>query len=420
MTLEEALDLPLVLGRQHRAGGVDQPAARLHQARSGIEDGGLLGHQLGQILGPERPAPVGISAPRAAAGAGHVDQHAVEGAGLALQPFAIVGVDGAALDIVRAGAAQALGGAVEALLEHVHGDDPALVVHAGRHGERLAAGAGAIVGDLHAGLGIDQGGDELRALVLDFYQAVPEGLARHHRQAALEAEPVRGIAHGLGVDALALQRRARLLDRGLQAIDAQVDRRRRLQRGDLAAPGLAVGLLEMRRHPFLDVEPHPVGLLGMGQRMALHLAQRAQFRFVERRRPVSAAVEHRLDLAQLELVGQQQVGGDDGARRAAAMERRMARALEPPEELAVAAQDAPHALGHGAAIAAADEAAGAEEGVEHEIGRPLGAADDLVEKFYGGGHPRARRHVDPLSALAATMNKPAAQRPSSRRLALDA
>ena len=176
----------------------------------------------------------------------------------------------------------------------------------------------------------------------------------------------------------------------------------------------------MRRHPFLDVEPHPVGLLGMGQRMALHLAQRAQLRLVERRRPVGAAVEHRLDLAELELVGQQQVGGDDGARRAAAMERRMARALEPPEELAVAAQDAPHALGHGAAIAAADEAAGAEEGVEHEIGRPLGAADDLVEKFYGGGHPRARRHVDPLSALAATMNKPAAQRPSFRRLALDA
>ena len=95
------------------------------------------------------------------------------------------------------------------------------------------------------------------------------------------------------------------------------------------------------------------------------------------------------------------------------MERRMARALEPPDELAVAAQDAPHALGHGAAIAAADEAAGAEEGVGDEIGRPLGTADDLVEKFYGGGHPRARRHVDPLSAPAATMNKPAAQRPSS-------
>src|SRR4029077_11742490 len=128
--------------------------ARLHQARSGIEDGGLLGHKLGQILGPERPTPVGDAAPRDAAGARHVDQHAVEGAGLALQPFAIVGVDGAALDIVRAGAAQALGGTVETLLEHVHGDHAALVVHAGGHGERLAAGAGAIVGDLHAGLGI--------------------------------------------------------------------------------------------------------------------------------------------------------------------------------------------------------------------------------------------------------------------------
>ena len=293
---------------------------------------------------------------------------------------------------------------------------PALVVHAGRHGERLAAGAGAIVGDLHAGLGIDQGGDELRALVLDFDQAVLEGLARHHRQAPLQPQPVGGIAHRLGLDALAQQRRARLLDRGLEAIDPEVDRRRLLEGGDLAAPGLAVGLLEMRRHPFLDVEPHPVGLLGMGQRMALHLAQRAQLGLVERGRPVACRRRTSPRPApELEPVDQQQVGGDDGAGRAAGMERRMARALEPPEELAVAAQDAPHALGHGAAIAAADEAAGAEVGVGDEVGRPLGAADDLVEKFYGGGHPRARRHVDPLFAPAATMNKPAAQRPSLSR-----
>ena len=264
MALEEGLDLALVLGRQHRAGGVDQPAARLHQARRGVEDGGLLGHQLGEILGPQRPAAVGIAPPGAGAGAGRVDQHAVEGAGLALQPFAVVAVERAALDIVGAGAAQALGRAVEAALVDVHGDDAALVVHAGGDGQRLAAGAGAIVGDLHAGLGVDQAGDELRALVLDLDQAVLEGLARHDRQAALQPQAVGGIAHGLGVDALA--RRAPPAPRSTVAF-RRLTRRSTgggvLEGGDLAAPGLAVGLLQMRRHPFLDVEPHPVGLLGM-------------------------------------------------------------------------------------------------------------------------------------------------------------
>ena len=132
--------------------------------------------------------------------------------------------------------------------------------------------------------------------------------------------------------------------------------------------------------------------------MAFHLAQRAELGLVERRGPVAAAVEHRLDLREGRAVDQHQVGGDDAARQAPTP-RRMARAFEPPGELAVAAQDAPDAIGHGAAIAAADEAAGAEEGVGDQIGRPLGTADDLVEKLYGGGNPRARRHVDLSFAL---------------------
>ena len=72
----------------------------------------------------------------------------------------------------------------------------------------------------------------------------------------------------------------------------------------------------------------------------------------------------------------------------------MARALEPPGELAVAAQDAPDAFGHGAAIAAADEAPGAEIGVGDRSAGRFGTADDLVQEFYGGSYPRARCHVD--------------------------
>ena len=394
VALEEGLDLPLVLGRQHRAGGVDEAAARLHQARRGVEDGGLLGDELGEILGPQGPAAVGIATPGAGAGAGRVDQHAVEGAGLALQPFAVVAVERAALDIVGAGAAQTLGRAVEPALVDVHGDDAALVVHAGGDGQGLAARAGAVVGDLHAGLGVDQAGDELRALVLDLDQAALEGLARHDGQAALQPQTVGGKAHGLGVDALERERGLRLGDGGLQAVDAQVDGRRLLEGGDLAAPGLAVGLLEMRRHPLLDVQPHPVGLLGVAERMAFQLAQRAAFAVVERIGAVAAAVEHRLDVAEGHALDHHQVGGDDAARQGVGPVGGMAGAPEPPAQLAPAAQDAPHAIGHGAAVAAADVAAGAEVGVGDEVGRPLGLADDLVEKLYGGGNPRARRHVD--------------------------
>ena len=88
----------------------------------------------------------------------------------------------------------------------------------------------------------------------------------------------------------------------------------------------------------------------------------------------------------------------------------MARAVQPPGELAVASQDPPHAIGHGATIAAADEATGAEERIGDKIGRPIGPADDFVEKLYGGGDPRSRCHVPILSGPAATMNMSAAQR----------
>ena len=77
----------------------------------------------------------------------------------------------------------------------------------------------------------------------------------------------------------------------------------------------------------------------------------------------------------------------------------MARPIEPPAELAPAPQDAPHPLGHGTAITAADEAAGAEEGICDQIGRPVRTADDLVQKFYGGGNPRSRSHIAFLSIL---------------------
>src|SRR5439155_19108130 len=171
---------------------------------------------------------------------GRVDQHAVEGALLTLQPFGVVGTDRPALDIVRAGAAQPLRRAVEAALIDVHRHHAALVVHAGGDRQGLAAGAGAVIRDLHAGPAVDQRRHDLRALVLHFHQAVLESVARHDGEPALQPEAAGRIGHRLGLDAFTVQRRARLLHFGLQAIDAQVDRWRIFQRGDLATPGLAI------------------------------------------------------------------------------------------------------------------------------------------------------------------------------------
>ena len=109
--------------------------------------------------------------------------------------------------------------------------------------------------------------------------------------------------------------------------------------------------------------------------MAFHLAERAQLGLVERLRAIAAAVEHGGELREVVAFDEDQVGRDDGAGGAIGM----ARALQPPGELAVAAQQAPDALRHGAAIAAADEAPGAEIGVGDEVGRPFGTADDLVQ-----------------------------------------
>ena len=153
--------------------------------------------------------------------------------------------------------------------------------------------------------------------------------------------------------------------------------------------------LQMRRDPFLNIQPHPVGLLRMRQRMAFDLAQRRILRLVEARRPVAAAVEQRFDLRQIQPFDQHQIGLHQSARR---MRLGMTRAGQPPGELAVAAQDGPHAIGHGPTIAAADETARAEKSIGDEIGRPLRPADDFAQELYGAVYSRARCQFNLLAS----------------------
>ncbi|MCY1296413.1 hypothetical protein D9M70_457990 [compost metagenome] len=105
----------------------------------------------------------------------------------------------------------------------------ALVVHRRRHGERLAATAGAIVEHLFAFLRKGEIGNDLRAFVLDFEPALLKGkLRRHVRQArgafaGRNANAVAGDRRRFG--AAALQRLQHLGARGLQRIGTQVERR---------------------------------------------------------------------------------------------------------------------------------------------------------------------------------------------------
>src|SRR6185437_11789744 len=159
---EEALDLRLVLLAQQRAGDIDQPAAGLGQPGRTAEDLALERGELGKILRPEPPFGVGVAPPGPGAGAGRVDEDAVEAVRMALHPFVALAGERHALNDRDAGAAQALRRALEPALRYVAGDEVAAIGHAGGQRQRLAAGAGAEIDDAQAGPRIGEQRRELR------------------------------------------------------------------------------------------------------------------------------------------------------------------------------------------------------------------------------------------------------------------
>ena len=135
--------------RQHRAGDVDEAAARLHQRRRERQDRPLL------LLALRRDWP-GVSrhlasgrrrqAPRA--GAGRVDEDEVEARAERRQRLAVAGRQH--LHVARACPLQALEDGAQAGGVVVVGVDLAGVLHGGGEGQRLAAGACANVEHLLA------------------------------------------------------------------------------------------------------------------------------------------------------------------------------------------------------------------------------------------------------------------------------
>ena len=149
MVRQEPGHLVAILLRQHRAGGIDEPAAGFDHRRRRLEDGALLGLALGQVGGFQPPLGIRPPPPGAAARAGRVDEHAVESGAERGHRRRVAGLQH--LDIARAGPLETLEDRPQASRIVVVGVDLAGVAHGGGEGQRLAAGACTNIEHLLAG-----------------------------------------------------------------------------------------------------------------------------------------------------------------------------------------------------------------------------------------------------------------------------
>src|SRR5215472_423231 len=141
MVRKEIRDLLLILLGEQRAGDVDKPTTGLHQTLATVENLRLERDELGEVLWPEPPLCIGIAPPGASAGARRVDENAIEALGVALHPFVTRARKRHALHDAGAGAAKALGGALEPPCGDITSDEVAAVLHRCGERQRLAAGA---------------------------------------------------------------------------------------------------------------------------------------------------------------------------------------------------------------------------------------------------------------------------------------
>ena len=114
----------------------------------------------------------------------------------------------------------------EALGRDIHRIDAPGAAHQHRGRERLAAGAGAIVGDHLAAARREQPGEKLTALVLNFNQTLGKKRMTIDRRLSGDAQPRRRVWRGLRLDALGGEALLRGVAFAAREIDAQVERRR--------------------------------------------------------------------------------------------------------------------------------------------------------------------------------------------------
>ena len=156
--LTEATDLLFVFFGKHRTGYIEQLSARAHESLGLRKCLALLLHALFQIARGQPPFGVGAPPPCSGSGAGGIDENAVEFFLKRREARCAV----MNLHITRAGPLQPFDDRRKALAVGVEGVDLTLVVHAGSHGQRLAAAACAIIEDLITLMRAGEIGDDLR------------------------------------------------------------------------------------------------------------------------------------------------------------------------------------------------------------------------------------------------------------------
>ena len=230
MGRQELLGDKIVFFVQEAAGGVHQAAAALDQARRAGQDGCLLGLQFDDGVRLLAPFHVRIAAQGAQAAARGIDQHAVDLAGQALDLGIALMRDLHRMHVRQAAAGHARLQLGQTLFRHVERIQTARVAHQRAQCQGLAARAGTEINHHLATLGADDLRQDLAAFILHFDGAALE--QRHVLQRRLldHAQAQRRIGRRGAEDRCFGQSQHHVFARRLERIDAQVQRRRRVQR----------------------------------------------------------------------------------------------------------------------------------------------------------------------------------------------
>ncbi len=387
----------LVLAAQHRAGDIGDATTDLHQLGGLRHDAGLQGMQTLDLFLGQTPRVLGVATPRARARARRIDQNQI---GFVVQVFQTTAVladqDQFGLD---ARTLQTRTDVFQTLGDHVRGDQTALPHHRLGQTQRLSATTGAIVNDGRARLGVGQRADDLAAFVLNLETAFLEAFQRLNvgrrlgRQTQAQFRPRRFFRRQFGGAKLALN----VLAGGLQAVDAQVDRRARgHQVVGLGLPVVTIDLLEVGHHKLGDAGGNPARqfAIGGGDAAALLLGQRS--------RAIAVASVQGLDLFQRQVVQRVQAADDQCAAILAAP--------HDPAQAATGAQHLIDAVGDGAAIFRSGIAVLLTPCLQHDLGG-LAALRDGVEDGGGGGETGGWGQWTSvqINGAASTMTSPASE-----------
>ena len=284
------------------------------------------------------------------------------------------------LDVARARSGEPREDRREAPRVGVGGIDLAQVLHAGGERERLAAGAGAQIEDLHAWLGAGDERGELRALVLHFHEALDiGGIGRERRRTPVGArrDPDANRRERRLCGSEIAKRGNRRLARDFKEVRAEVDRRPHGERPALVRRVRAETRLELRREPFRKIAQNMrrrVGQIRGGEARA--------FGFGELRRRVAFAGEQRRNSIDVEAAGLAQRAEHFGAGACFAHD---------PGGRAFLAQRVIDEARNRRAVAGAGEAV-REAPVLHRIGRRAATRLDVGQHFDRGGDAGSGNH----------------------------